>query len=183
MIKISLCIIGMFFASCSDHPHPVLQTASPAIKINPNIPKPVMDYISARLPDWKLLSISDYGKSWWSFYDSQVIPYAVMTDINDDQLVDYGMLLKKDNTLQLVIIIALGNGRFEHHLLRDFNTAYREKDVQIGLMVEPPGQIDVVYPEERSLILPSNGIALMELEARSGVYYWQQGAIQSFDMQ
>jgi hypothetical protein len=150
--------------------------------VTANIPERVMSYIQTHLPDWKVLTIADYGKSWWSFYDSNIIPYAVAVDINDDQLVDYGVLMKKDNALQLVIIIALNNGAFEHRILNDFNAAYRDKDVQTGLMVEPPGQIDVVYPQERSLILPSNGIAVMELEVKSCIYYWQEGQVQSFDM-
>lgn len=185
-----ISITGTGVASCNDQAtttsvtatdHTVKQELAPAVTIGRLLPTHVRAYVQTHVAEYTIVDTADYGISWWSFYDRSVIPFAVTTDINDDRFLDYALLVKKNQVLRLVIVLGTAHG-FTHHFIHDFNEAYKQNNLQYGLMVEPPGQTDVVVPEERSLILPSNGIALMELENKARIYYWQDGGIKTFYM-
>lgn len=146
--------------------------------ISNELPTVVRDYIKDHLPGWSMIDTFDYDKSWWSFYDKKQVPHFITIDMNDDQLADYGMLLKRSDTLRLVVLINSKHHSFTHQVLDDFSGS--AKGVQYGLAIEPPAQIDVVYPEEQSLILQSNAITLMEMELRSRIYYWKDDTVKVF---
>ncbi|MBC8052401.1 MAG: hypothetical protein H7Y13_05010 [Sphingobacteriaceae bacterium] len=145
------------------------------------IPADLKEYIKTNLQGWLLAERSDYSKVWWSFYDAGSTPYAVVTDINDDQAPDYGMILKNNDALRFVIFFKKGNS-YTHWVADNFNKSFNSanKDLQNGLTIEPPGRVDVVYPEIKSLILKSNAISVMELENRRCIYYWSNGKVSAF---
>lgn len=181
MNKISLCILLLVLQACAQSPSP------PALNTNNSprelIPAAVKTYIQKHFNGWALVDDADYGATWWSFYDRQRIPYAVVTDINDDQRADYALLLKHNNTLQLVILLGMKNNDFAHLVVNVGAQGMQPHNLQIGLAIAPPEQIDIVKPVEQSLILASNGISLMQLENRSAVYYWGNGTLNVFHLQ
>jgi len=164
-----LLFIVLFFAwSCREQA---------SMSVEP-VPAALNSYLKSNFPDWQIVDTADYDKSWWSFYDRHHIPWIVHTDINDDQLVDHALLLKQHNRLRLVICMGGAQNTFTHVVVEGFN---QMEKLQYGLVVQPPGQIDVLQPVEQSLMLLTNGFALMELEQPSRIYYWQNG-IQTFYM-
>jgi len=156
---------------------------------NPNryttlLPQTLADYLKIVLPQWHVVAKADYSKTWWSFYDSSDNPCWARTDINDDQLADYALWLKKDNQLRLVICTGTASHSFDHYTANDLHVTFNEKEhnLTMGVAVAPPAQIDVAYPRIQSLILKSNGFALMELEERTRIFYWKNDNIQTFYM-
>ena len=145
------------------------------------IPQTVKDYLTKNFAEWIIPDTADYIKAWWSFYDKTQIPYFVTTDFNDDQAADYAFILKHENSLKLVILTSAGNS-FTPWIAEDFKeTLMGPKSLQFGLAVEPPGRIDcLVDNKEQSLVLQSNGIALMALEQKCTIYYWSSGNYKMF---
>lgn len=145
------------------------------------LPQEMVNYLHQTFPQWRVIEKSDYSKMWWSFYDSSYNPCWARTDINDDQLADYVIWLKKDAQLRLVICTGKAGQLFDHTIAID-SSVFNEKEYNLstGIAVAPPAQIDVVKPHIQSLILKSNGFTLMELEERSRIYYWENGGLQTF---
>jgi hypothetical protein len=148
------------------------------------LPQEITNYLRDTFPQWQVVEKGDYSKTWWSFYDSSYNPCWSRTDINDDQLADYAVWLKKNNQLRLVICTGKANQLFNHTIVIDSNYMFNEKEhnLQTGIAVAPPAQIDVVKPRIQSLILKSNGFVLMELEERSRIYYWENHGLRTFYM-
>ena len=142
----------------------------------------VEKYIKNEFAGWSLASKSDYIKSWWSFYDNKSVPYFVATDINDDQLSDYGLILKKSDSIKVVILVGDKNS-FKHWVAKEVGEPFNFnlKNLQLGLTIEPPGRIDIAYPAIKSLILKSNAINVMEFENRLCIYYWLGEKIEVFN--
>jgi hypothetical protein len=67
-------------------------------------------------------------------------------------------------------------------LAADFKKSFNDpaNDLTWCLLPAPPGRIDVAYPGIRSLVLRSNGINLLQLENRAGIYYWDGKGIGFF---
>ncbi|WP_205513832.1 hypothetical protein [Longitalea arenae] len=170
-----------------DHPVEHMAAARPirdSVQQYPTVlPQPLIDYLTVHLPQWRLVGKSDYSKTWWSFYDSSSNPCWARTDINDDRLADYACLLKKDSLVQLVICLGTSSHSFVHYNIT-FLQAYDTKEPRLlhGVAVAPPARIDVAVPRLQSLILRSNGFALLELEQRSCLYYSQNDRLQTFNM-
>src|SRR5688500_10424678 len=76
------------------------------------LPQAITNYLHNTFPQWQVVEKSDYSKTWWSFYDSSYNPCWARTDINDHQLADYALWLKKDMQLQLVICTGKDNQSF-----------------------------------------------------------------------
>jgi hypothetical protein len=148
------------------------------------LPQPLTAYLKTHLPQWQVVEKADYSKTWWSFYDSSYNPCWARTDINDDQLADYALWLKKNNQVRLVICTGTTGHSFAHYTASDNHIAIneREPNLTMGVAIAPPAQVDVAYPRIQSLILKSNGFALMELEERTRIYYWEKDTIQTFYM-
>jgi hypothetical protein len=144
----------------------------------------IINYLHTTYPQWHVVEKSDYSKTWWSFYDSSYNPCWARTDINDDQFTDYAFWLKKDTQLRLVICNGNADGWYNHTIVIDSNKVFNEKEhnLSMGIAVAPPAQIDVVKPRIQSLVLKSNGFALMELEERTRIWYQENEHIQTFYM-
>jgi hypothetical protein len=148
------------------------------------LPQELTSYLETSFPQWRIVEKKDYSKTWWSFYDSSYNPCWARTDINDDRRADYAVWLTKDNQLRLVICNGRANKSFTHFIIPVIPGSFNEKehDLSMGIAVAPPAQIDVVSPRIQSLILKSNGFALMELEERTRIFYWENATIQTFYM-
>jgi|SRR5688572_16897278 len=139
----------------------------------------IEDYLNNNLPGWTLIDTADYARSWWSFYDKKETHNSITLDFNDDRIADHALLLKKDSSLRLVVLLGSGNKSYTHFIVDDFQPVYngKVKDIQYGLAVEPPAQIDVLEPEEKSLILLFNAITLLDMEDRARIYYWRNNRV------
>ncbi len=146
------------------------------------MPDEVQLYMASHFPGWKIPVTADYNTSFWSFYNLSVVPYFTAVDLNDDQLVDYGVLLKQRDSVQLVILLGTADS-FTHVVFNNLKrtTADQVDGLQHCLLPEPPGQIDVAYPAIKSLVLPSNGINLLHLENRVCVFYWDGKQVAIFE--
>jgi hypothetical protein len=182
----------MYVAICILLPACKEQTPKPPIAANTStttpypvdLPQEIVHYLHETFPQWQVVEKSDYSKTWWSFYDSSYNPCQARTDINDDQLADYAVWLKKDSQLRLVVCMGKANRLFNHTIAIDSNIVLNENrhNLSIGIAVAPPAQIDVVKPRIQSLVLKSNGFVVMELEERSRIFYWENEGLQTFYM-
>jgi hypothetical protein len=138
-------------------------------------------YLKANLPGWMIVDTADYNKLWWSFYDRTQAHNAITVDLNDDRIADHALLMKKGSDLRLVVLLGSANKSYSHWIADDFHPEYdgAVKEIHYGLTVEPPAQIDVLEPEERSLVLQSNAVTLLEMEQRARVYHWENGTIKT----
>ena len=175
----SIVLVFLAFACAETTPADLKTTAQ--TEAGSIIPEKIKRYIESNLKGWSIPSESDYVKAWWSFYDRSEIPYFVTADFNDDARSDYAFLLKNDKALALAFITSRGDS-LQHWFAPDFARPFHEKNIEYGLAVEPPAQIDVAYPEIKSLILKSNGITLRHFEVNDRIYYWEKGSYQVFTM-
>lgn len=175
-------ILAIFFAGCNLSAETTQYVGgSTNAEKGKLISMKVTTYLSENFAGWEIATETDYIKSWWSFYDRGNIPYAVKTDINDDKYPDYGIIIKKGDSIKLVVLT--GNGTsFNHWVANNCPTLFNStlKNLHIGLSIEPPGRIDIAYPQIKSLILKSNAINLMDYENRLAAYYWEDNKIQVF---
>lgn len=179
---VATCILLL---ACKEQPKlPIAAITSSPIHYPSVLPKEIVHFLHETFPQWQVVEKSDYSKTWWSFYDSSYNPCWARTDINDDQLADYAVWLKKDTQLRLVVCTGKVNRLFNHTIAIDSNKVLNENgyNLSIGIAVAPPAQIDVVKPRIQSLILKSNGFAVMDLEERSRIYYWENDSLQTFYM-
>ncbi|THU40297.1 hypothetical protein FAM09_10545 [Niastella caeni] len=185
MIRWLWIITLWFLAACNEREMQAPLATAVANNITEQataLPEALADHIKTNFSQWHVVEKNDYSKTWWSFYDSSYNPCWARTDINDDQLADYALWLKKDNQLRLVICTGTASHSFANYTVNDLNVPFNEKEHNLaaGIAVAPPAQIDVAYPRIQSLILKSNGFALMELEERTRIYYWENGNLQTF---
>lgn len=185
MRRFLICVL-LAFEGCTptgdDQPvSKVIQPTPPPEAPPTGLPANVQAYIASQLPDRAIVSKEDYARSFWSFYDTGTQPFFTAADLNDDGLVDYGVLVKKGGFVELALLIGIGSS-FRFELAGSFKKAFDDTANDLGwcLLPEPPGQIDVAYPSIQSLILVSNGINLMYLENRIGIYYWDEEGIGLF---
>ena len=177
-------LILLSFAGCNN---PKRNIVAPAVEKSAGtgsnystIPGNVKEYLKTNLPGWTIPDTSDYVRSWWSFYERSYVPYFLTVDLNDDHVADYAFILKGQNLLRVVILLASGN-KFIQWVSDDFKPSYKEKSIAFGLNIEPPAQIDCVVNNLAStLILRSNGVALMEMEQRLKIFYWNKIGVQTF---
>jgi len=162
-------------------PTPVTHAPIPSPTL---LPLTLSDYLKINFPQWQVVEKTDYSNTWWSFYDSSYNPCWARTDINDDQLADYAIWLKNNNQFRLVICTGTASHTFTHYIADNINAPFNanKHNLETGVAVAPPAQIDVVSPRLQSLILQSNGFVLMELEVRTCIYYWQNDRLQTFYM-
>lgn len=187
MVQWTYAVIFVLLMACREQVAklPIATDLPPALHYPAVLPQEMVSYLHETFPQWRIVEKSDYSITWWSFYDSSYNPCWVRTDINDDQLADYAVWLRKEAQLRLVICISKANQLFNHTIAIDSSNVFNEKEhnLSMGIAVAPPAQIDVVKPRIQSLVLRSNGFTVMELEERSRIYYWENGGIQTFYMQ
>ena len=145
----------------------------------PGLPHQVIGYLAKNLPEWKIPDTSDYAKSWWSFHDKKEVPYHVILDLNDDEIADYGLLVHNNSSVKLLLLLGHKTS-FDHYWATNFNQPFLKGELQYGLAIQPPGRIDIAFPEIRSLILKSNAINLLELENRLAIYYFMNEKLSVF---
>jgi hypothetical protein len=186
MVRWIYVITSMLLIACGERaslrPKAPFKTYPP---LSPTALSPSMlNYLNKTFPQWKVVEKSDYSKTWWSFYDSSYNPCWARTDINDDWQTDYALWLKKETQLRLVICTGKADGSYNYTIVIDSNKVFNEKEhnLSMGIAVAPPAQIDVVKPRIQSLVLKSNGFALMELEERTRIWYQENERIQTFYM-
>ncbi|MVT09319.1 hypothetical protein [Chitinophaga tropicalis] len=141
------------------------------------VPGAVTSYLETYLREWRMCRHEDYDKSFWSFYNTNTLPFFTAVDINDDNKIDYCVLVRKKNELRLVILLSDGKG-FRHWLSDKFPGSATQ--LQYCLLPEPPGRMDVAYPVISSLILTNNALNVMQMENRACIYYWDGTAISVF---
>jgi hypothetical protein len=175
-------VILIFVCGCQSHNNTGNQNSDDTSVLsseqNASIPQNVIKYLKANFSELTLPDTAEYNKAWWSFYTREEIPYFTITDINDDSREDYGIILKGETGLHLVILVDNGD-TFKHWVFNDFSD--KVTDIIFGLNVEPPGRTDVVIEgQEQSLVLRSNGITLKNFEFKLKIYYWKDNDIAVF---
>lgn len=172
-------ITAILFAGCNI----AAETFKPGASTDKNglITENVNLYLSENFSGWEIAQKTDYINSWWSFYDRDNVPYVVKTDINDDAVPDYGIIIKKADSIKLVLLTGKQTS-FNHWEADNFAKLFNStlKNLHLGLSIEPPGRIDIAYPQIRSLVLKSNAINLMDHENRVSAYYWENDTIKVF---
>lgn len=143
------------------------------------LPQNVQNYLAENLSEWNIPDTADYAKTWWSFHDSNAIPYYVVTDLNDDEIADYSIMVHNDKKITIVFLLG-GKDSFSHQFATDFLRPFVKHHLEYGLSIEPPGRIDIALPEIRSIILKSNAINLLELENRLGIYFFADNRLGVF---
>lgn len=144
------------------------------------IPEKVNRYLSVHFPAYLIAEKGDYINSWWSFYDTGMQPFVVKTDINDDSLADYGLVLKSADSIAVLILIGSGASFRPWFIRLPAEKPFVTQAIHFGLVPEPPGQIDIAYPRVKTLLLESNGINLMDFENRIAVCYWADHGVHLF---
>lgn len=153
------------------------------------IPARVTEYLNVNFPDWNVPDTLEYIQGWCFLFNKSAspyfkdhIPYFVTADLNDDNFPDYALILKDSDSLRFIILENSGTA-FKHFIADDFKEPYPENGIRFGLYIEPPRQIDcIVNNIDKSLILKSNGVAVMKLEEMIKVYYWEDGIYHVFEM-
>lgn len=186
MVQWMYVAICLLLLACKEQvpKSPISNDILPAFHYPTVLPQEIVSSLRDTFPQWQVVEKSDYSKTWWSFYDSSYNPCWARTDINDDQLADYAIWLKKDAQLRLLICTGKTNTTYNYTIVIDSNNVFNKKEhnLSMGIAVASPAQIDIVQPQIQSLILKSNGFALMELEAQTRIYYWENEGIQTFYM-
>lgn len=158
------------------------QATGRPLPIVTTLPPELLEAVKTTFTQWQIVEKTDYSNTWYSFYDSSYNACWARTDINDDQQADYAVLLKKQNELQLVICMGRRDHAYTPYSVykTTIHSTNQQPVLTTGVTVAPPGQTDVVTPRIQSLLLKSNGFALLELEALAKIFYWQQDSIKTF---
>jgi hypothetical protein len=194
--KIFFVFLFSLFTNCNS-PKLKLSTSKDPDKLSLNelnnfgldslIPHDVKKFLLENFTDYKIPDTLDYFKGFCFFFNKgqsynfiDQIPYFVTSDFNDDQLPDFAFILKHFNKLKIVILENKGKN-FKYWVDNSFDEKIDKEGIKYGLYVEPPRKIDCVVDNiPQSLIMKSNGVALMKLEEMIKVYYWENGEYKIF---
>lgn len=134
-------------------------------EVNNIISDKLIDYINSSLPDYTILTITDYFNEVNNFIDNGELPYICESDFDSDGKMEYAVLLKKgDHKLCIMIISLLKN---KHQEIDCFN--FNNK-VDIILSVEKKGKWEAV---DETIDVPNDGILVdFAKESLSKAYYW-----------
>lgn len=182
-LVLTVSAILVLIHACNNTTSTVTTHDKPAVsKKKTSVPAEVTLFIKNQLPQVKLVQLSDYNPLWWSFYDRTVNPFYVAIDLDDNGQVDYVLLCHHKNKLQLLVLLASGKS-FQHWFAPDFLKTIDKKGIEYGISIQMPGQIDVVKPTTKSLILKCNGILVSNYEMKNRIYFYENGKINVFTMQ
>lgn len=145
------------------------------------IPKNIKDGLLQQFPSVEIIKKEDYSKLFWDFYDPDTIPNECFTDINNDQVLDYALLVKEDNKLKLVIIMSSKKG-YSHWISPFSIENINSEGINFCVTIKPAGRIDVVKKVPESLVLKKNGFLLKNLEQDNFVFYEDDNKIKKFKM-
>lgn len=145
------------------------------------IPKKIKDNVFRQFPSVEIIKKEEYSKLFWDFYDSGTIPHECFTDINNDQVLDFALLVKERNKLKLVII--LSNNKDYSYWISPFSIEnIAVEGVNFCVSIKPAGRTDVVKKVPESLVIKKNGFLLRNLEQGHFVFYEENGEIRNFKM-
>lgn len=145
------------------------------------IPKNIKDDLLQQYPSVEIIKKEEYSKLFWDFYDSDAIPNECFTDINNDRLLDYALLVKEDDKLKLVIIIS--SKKDCTYWISPFSIEnISSKGINFCLTIKPAGRIDVVKKVPESLVLKKNGFLLKNLEQDNSIFYEDDNEVKTFKM-
>lgn len=145
------------------------------------IPKKIKDNVLRQFRSVEIIKKEEYSKLFWDFYDSGTIPNQCFTDINNDQLLDYALLVKDENKLKLVIILSADKD-YSYWISPFSIENITAEGVNFCISIKPAGRTDVVKKVPESLVIKKNGFLLRNLEQDHFVFYEENGQIKNFKM-
>jgi hypothetical protein len=175
--------LSFFFNGCTNVSKESLVDFKRTVVVQNNIikiPKNIKEELLQQFPSVEIIKKEDYSKLFWDFYDSDTIPNECFTDINNDQLLDYAVLVKKGNNLKLVIITSSKKGY--SYWISPFSEKINSEGVNFCITIKPAGRIDVVKKVPESLVLKKNGFLLKNLEQDTLIFYEVDNTIKTFKM-
>lgn len=182
-LVLTVSAILVLIHACNNTTSTVTTHDKPAVsKKMTSVPAEVILFIKNQLPQVKLVQLSDYNPLWWSFYDRTVNPFYVAIDLDDNGQIDHALLCHSHNKVQLLVLLASGK-TFRTWFAPDFSKITNGNHLEYGLSVQMPGQIDVVKPYTKSLILKNNGLLVSNYEMANRIYYYEKDTINLFTMQ
>lgn len=178
------CVFLLFFYGCNNSPQERIVDFKRTISEQDNvftIPKKIKDALLRQFPSVEILKKEEYSKLFWDFYDSSTIPNECFTDINNDQILDYALLLKDGNKLKLGII--LSSEKEYSYWISPFPIVNINSDgVNFCISIKPAGRTDVVKKVPESVVIKKNGFLLRNLEQDHFIFYEENGQIRNFKM-
>lgn len=167
----------LFFSECTN-----VSKESVAVQNNIiTIPKNIKDELLQQFPSVEIIKKEDYSKLFWDFYDSDAIPNECFTDINNDQLLDYALLVEEGDKLKLVIIMS--SKKDYSYWISPFSIErINSEGVNSCITIKPAGRIDVVKKVPESLVIKKNGFLLKNLEQDNLIFYEDDNKIKIFKM-
>lgn len=145
------------------------------------IPKTIKNNLVRQFPSVEIIKKEDYSKLFWDFYDSNIIPNECFTDINNDQLLDYALLVKEGNMLKLTIILSQKKG-YTYWISPFSIEEINSEGINFCITIKPAGRIDVVKKVPESLVLKKNGFFLKNLEQDYLILYEINSEVMIFKM-
>lgn len=145
------------------------------------IPQKVKKDFLQKFPKLEIIKKEEYSKLFWDFYDSETIPNECFTDINNDQLLDYALLVKDENKLKLVIILSADKD-YSYWISPFSIENITVEGVNFCISIKSAGRTDIVKKVPESLVIKKNGFLLRNLEQDHFVFYEESGHLKNFKM-
>lgn len=178
------CVFLLFFYGCNNSSQDRIVDFKRTISEQNNvvtIPKKIKDAILRQFPSVEIIKKEEYSKLFWDFYDPGTIPNECFTDINNDQILDYALLLRDGNILKLGIILS-SNNDYSYWISPFSIENINAEGVNFCVFVKPSGRTDVVKKVPESLVMKKNGFLLKNLEQDNFIFYETNGEIKMFKM-
>ena len=145
------------------------------------ISKAIKECLLHKYPDFEIVKKEEYSRLFWDFYDATLIPNECSTDINNDQIIDYALLVKQKNNLKLAIVFSTPKG-YSYWVAPFSFESVNVNGVNFCLAIKPAGRTDVVKKVPESLVIRKNGFLIKNLEQDYMVFYQANGKIMTFKM-
>ncbi|MGQ7945407.1 hypothetical protein [Flavobacterium sp. WC2509] len=145
------------------------------------IPKEIKDSLLQHFSEAEIINKEAYSNLFWDFYDRTVTPNECFTDINNDQIMDYALLVKEKNNLKVIIAFSTKKG-YSYWISPFSIEKINTKGVNFCVTIKPAGRTDVVKKKPESLVLKNNGFLLKNLEQDYLTLYEADNKIMIFKM-
>ncbi|GGE98574.1 hypothetical protein [Flavobacterium limi] len=182
--RVFFCVFLWFFYGCNNSSQENIVDFERTISEQDNvftIPKEIKNAILRQFPSVEIIKKEEYSKLFWDFYDSSIIPNECFTDVNNDQLLDYAILVREGNKLKLVIILS-DNKDYSYWISPFSIEKITAEGVNFCVSIKPAGRTDVVKKVPESLVIKKNGFLVRNLEQDHFVFYEENGKIKNFKM-
>lgn len=145
------------------------------------IPQKIKNDFLQKFPKLEIIKKEHYSNLFWDFYDRNMIPNECYTDINNDQILDYALLVEEGNQLKLGII--LSSHKDYSYWISPFSMQnVNSEGVHFCVSVKPAGRTDVVKKVPESLVIKKNGFLIKNLEQDCFIFYEINKEIKMFKM-